>query len=65
MIYSLTGLNNNNLKTYKEDDNLAIAIEIDGAYKGHLFFDDEQLDDLIGALNIIKIKIAKEGKDAK
>lgn len=65
MIYSLTGLNNNNLKTYKEKDKLAIAIEIDGSYKGHLFFDNEQLNDLIGALHIIKSKIEKEGKDAK
>ena len=65
MIYSLTGLNNNNLKAYKNNDNLAIAIEIDGSYKGHLFFDDENLNDLIGALHIIKNKIAKEGKNER
>ncbi len=65
MIYSITNLLGSKVSVYKQGKMLGLVTEYKDNLESEIKLSEEQLHDLIGALHIIKSKIAKEGKDAK
>jgi hypothetical protein len=65
MIYSITNLLGAKVSVYKEGKMLGLVTEYKETLESEMKLSEEQLHDLIGALHIIKNKIAKEVTDAK
>ena len=63
MVYSITNLLGAKISVYKQGEMLGLATEYKGDVESEMKLSEEQLNDLIGALHIIKNKIAKEVKN--
>lgn len=65
MIYSITNSLKARVSVYKAGKKLGLVTEYKDDLESEIFLNEEELHDLIGALHIIKNKIAKEVKDER